>query len=465
MLKNNLRMLWLYCVILCAAVCSPRSVNAAIIEQGSCGLKVIYVDGGKMYEKSDSVKYKWNDSGVITFTGNGEMWNFSNNVITNPFCRRDKVKEVVLKEGVTSIGSCAFDECSKLEKVKLPKSLRSVGSYAFESCYRLTGIRLPDGAASIGPHAFAWSGLKSVTLPDSITDIGEFAFVHTDLVSVRIPRGLTKLETCVLAGCKDLSKVTIPDSVTAIGEEAFNSCGSLKKVAIPDSVTNIGRMAFTKTGLTGITIPGSVVSVDEGAFRYCEDLTKAVIEEGVKNLGPGAFYHCGKLETVKLPSTIAYIDPKCFDESGLTDVYYNGTKAQWDKIFIFADNDTLLKATIHLKSSSDRDDSDGTKDKTAKKANTLSVKAKTVTVSWSKLKKQDVKITAKKAFTVKKAKGKVTYKKTAGSKKITVSKTGTITLKKNLKKGTYQISVEVKAAGNGTYKAKSITAKLKITVK
>ena len=95
----------------------------------------------------------------------------------------------------------------------------------------------------------------------------------------------------------------------------------------------------------------------------------------------------------------------------------------------------------------------------------MTVAVKKVTVSFKTLKKKNVSVAAKKAFTVKKAKGKVTYKKTAGSKKIIVSKAGKITVKKGLKKGKYPIKVKVTPAWNKTYKAKSKTVKLTITVK
>ena len=101
----------------------------------------------------------------------------------------------------------------------------------------------------------------------------------------------------------------------------------------------------------------------------------------------------------------------------------------------------------------------------AKKANTMTVKTKTVKVSAATLKKKNVSFAAKKAFTVKKAKGKVTYKKIAGSKKIIVSKVGKITVKKGLKKGKYTKKEKNMAAGNKTYKAKSKTVKLTIIVK
>ena len=73
--------------------------------------------------------------------------------------------------------------------------------------------------------------------------------------------------------------------------------------------------------------------------------------------------------------------------------------------------------------------------------------------------------TAKKAFTVKKNQGKVTYKKASGNSKITVSKAGKVTVKKGLKKGkTYSIKVKVTAAGNANYKKGTKTATLKVKI-
>ena len=63
------------------------------------------------------------------------------------------------------------------------------------------------------------------------------------------------------------------------------------------------------------------------------------------------------------------------------------------------------------------------------------------------------------------AKTKLTYKKSVGNKKITVSKTGKVTVKKGLKKGTYKVKVKVTAASNANYKkattTKTITVKIK----
>jgi len=103
--------------------------------------------------------------------------------------------------------------------------------------------------------------------------------------------------------------------------------------------------------------------------------------------------------------------------------------------------------------------------KLAKKANTLKASGKTKNVKYSTLKKKNVTVVRKDIITVSKAQGKINYMKISGNKKITVSSSGKITVKKGLKKGTYKVKVKVTAAGNSTYKSGSKTVKVTIKVK
>ena len=103
-----------------------------------------------------------------------------------------------------------------------------------------------------------------------------------------------------------------------------------------------------------------------------------------------------------------------------------------------------------------------------KAANPLSIKAKTAAVKAKKLKKQAVKLDAAKVINfVNKGKGKLSFVKKTGSKKILINKkNGKVTIKKGLKKGKYKIKVQVKAAGGANYKASSFkTVTFKIRVK
>ena len=107
----------------------------------------------------------------------------------------------------------------------------------------------------------------------------------------------------------------------------------------------------------------------------------------------------------------------------------------------------------------------------AQKANPMTVKAGSTTVKFKTLKKKNVTVTASKVLTVKKAQGTVTYAKVRATgngvknAKITMNKSGKITLKKGaIAKGkTAKIKVKVTAAGNANYKSatKIVTVKIK----
>ena len=98
-------------------------------------------------------------------------------------------------------------------------------------------------------------------------------------------------------------------------------------------------------------------------------------------------------------------------------------------------------------------------------ANTLKVSGKTASVKYSKLKKKSQTLKAAKVLKfADKGQGKLTYKRTKGNKKISISKTtGKVTVKKGLKKGKYKVTVSVTAAGDSTHA--SLTRKVTFTVK
>ena len=105
-----------------------------------------------------------------------------------------------------------------------------------------------------------------------------------------------------------------------------------------------------------------------------------------------------------------------------------------------------------------------------RKANPMTVKAKTVTVKKSKVNKAAQTVKAAKAFEVKNAKGTVTYAVTktvtkGATKKVKVAKNGKITVKKGTPAGTYKLKVKVSAAGDNSYKPKSKTVTLVVKVK
>ncbi len=104
---------------------------------------------------------------------------------------------------------------------------------------------------------------------------------------------------------------------------------------------------------------------------------------------------------------------------------------------------------------------------TAKYKSSLSVKGKTATVKYSKLKKKNQSLNVSNALTfVDKGQGQLTYAKVSGNSKILINKTtGNITVKKKLKKKTYTVTVKVMASGNENCNPsgwKTVTFKIKV---
>ncbi len=258
---------------------------------------------------------------------------------------------------VTSIGSCAFEDCYSLTSVNIPNSVTSIGQRVFSGCSSLTSVTaasgntkydsrencnaiietasntliagckntiIPNSVTSIGPHAFFYcSGLKSVTIPNSVTSIGESAFGSCkDLTSVTIPNSVKSIGGSTFSYCTSLTSVTIPNSVTSIGESAFGSCKGLTSVTIPNSVKSIGSYAFSGcSGLTSVTIPNSVTSIGNGEFYQCSSLTSVTIPNSVTSIDYDAFSGCSALTSVTIPNSVTSIGWTAFYGcSGLTSV-------------------------------------------------------------------------------------------------------------------------------------------------
>ena len=148
----------------------------------------------------------------------------------------------------------------------------------------------------------------------------------------------------------EIKTAIIGDGVTSIGNNAFFNCGGLTSVEIPDSVTSIGSNAFRGcTGLTSVEIPDSVTSIGYGAFSYCSSLTSVMIPHGIVTINSYVFSNCSSLTSITIPDSVTSIGQGAFYNcSALTDVYYGGSRAEWNKIRIDAYyNDQLRGATIH----------------------------------------------------------------------------------------------------------------------
>ena len=206
--------------------------------------------------KAGELSWVISEDSVLTISGKGDMPDYidiSHGIGTTP---REyiynapwpsTITAVVINDGVTSIGGCAFLGCSRLTSVTISNSVTYIGESAFRECSGLTSITLPNSVTSIGVGAFTeCSGLTSITIPNSVTSLGNSTFRKcSGLTSVTISNSLTSIDYGSFMYCTGLISVTIPNSVTYIGANAFASCSELLSVTVPSSVTEIDYNAFT----------------------------------------------------------------------------------------------------------------------------------------------------------------------------------------------------------------------------
>ena len=299
---------------------SGGGTTGDVIGSGNCGAN------------GANVTWKLTSDGTLTISGKGKMYDYM-----YWYSLRSQVKSVIIEDGVTTVGDCAFDCWDALTSVTLPDSVTTIGNQAFDDCTSLTSITIPSSVTSIENYAFGGCvSLTSVTIPSSVTKIGNYAFAGSD-AAVNVASGnknyssengvlYNKQKTVLLYGgpCKGTFK--IPNGVTSIDEGAFESCERLVGITIPKSVTHIGQYAFAGCWrLRDITLPSSMTEIEEGVFSDCESLASITIPKSVTNIVGYAFYAC----------------------DNLTDVYYTGTAADWAKITIKGGNEPLTSATLH----------------------------------------------------------------------------------------------------------------------
>ena len=256
----NKRVLSLLLVLMLLIAMLPQTVvvSRAEILSGTCG------------EQGDNLTWKLDAaSGTLTVSGSGRM--ASGKVLTQDNVNR-QVTNVVVEEGVTSIGANAFSQSPFLTAVVLPDSLQSIGTSAFQSCTRLESVELGAGLTVIGDSAFeGCKALNRLSFPSGLKEIGEGAFSDTALQSVDLPDGLTRIGKKAFQRT-DLRCIAIPDSVTTLGEDAFADC-KIVSVKLGGGVAEL-HSAFAETNVTRISIPAGVTNCDM-AFNLCDltDLT------------------------------------------------------------------------------------------------------------------------------------------------------------------------------------------------
>ena len=210
---------------------------------------------------------KWyvsNDQKTLSFSGNGAMDNYEQtkifddngkeiaNITTAPW--KDytyQIENIVVAEGVTSIGDYAFATFENTKNVSLPNTLKTIGNRSFRNTDSLLELELPSSLVSIGSGAFLSAGLTRLVIPDGVESIGDRAFYNA----------------------KYLESLVIPSSVTEIGNKVFG---------VGKNLNLIGTF-YCEEPVTGSSPCRSGLGLSQDRFKYyTKDQNGNIIVNGQK---------------------------------------------------------------------------------------------------------------------------------------------------------------------------------------
>lgn len=198
--------------------------------------------------------------------------------------------ELIIPEGVKSIGGNVFANCDNICSVIFPETLTELGQRSFAKCHNLKSVRLPESVKKIANYAFyECSGLESVILADTMEKIGDSAF----------------------SGCKMLNYVKMPEQVDSIGKYAFFNCDSL---ADENGYVIVNKKLYTYCGGDDILkVPDGVELIEDRAFeskivemtcigerREIRNVRSIYLPETVRYLGEYTFAGCTMYKLVAL---------------------------------------------------------------------------------------------------------------------------------------------------------------------
>lgn len=265
--------------------------------------------------------------GTLTISGSGAMPDFSGTGEQPWNSYSNQIRTVIIKEGITSIGACAFWQCGVLS------------------------VRIPDSVTAIGNSAFRESSIISVDIPADVKTIGDSAFRECqNLSSAIISEGLETIEQNAFRACTSLKSIALPASIGEVGNSTFFECTAMTSATFaPGSKqVKLGDNLFTQCYyLMSVTLPQSIDRIGEGMFQNCLMLPGVEIPQGAESIGGSAFASSG-VSVVLIPDSVTSIGIAAFSNCPLKDIYFTGTEAQWSSISKIGDTATAVsKATIH----------------------------------------------------------------------------------------------------------------------
>ena len=302
--------------------------------------------------------------------------------------------DIVIPEGVTTIGNYAFSSNYLLRSVSLPSTLTKFGAYntsdqvssvlVFDMCKGLSTVTVAEGntilAVSDGvvygidaegaltqlyfsPRANAGNN-GVVSIPATVTKVWDEAFLGSSVIhTVQFPTDVAMnvtLGTDIFGASESLKNVNLPIGITEITAKMFNACDSLEKITVPYTVSMIRKNAFyscknlatiefaaTPEGVEPVALTLEAGTSSANCFYLCSKLTNVQLPERTTTIGDYAFYSA-KITGITIPSTVTSIGKYAFAKCTSLETINFAPNSQLTTIATYAFNECKKLTSIEI---------------------------------------------------------------------------------------------------------------------
>ena len=209
------------------------------------------------------------------------------------------IKNLVVPEGVETIGNGAFSYIHSLTKLELPSSLKYIGEEIIDGCENLTTI-----VSHISNPFF----INDITFTTKKFNDSMQGYDHLPSPSILfVPIGtISKYKS--FSGWKQFVNIFEGDPLE-VQDNMLNYICSIESsaaiVAMNDSYNLTDVSVPSSISVDGKTL--RVIHIRERAFAHCNNIKSVVISEGVETIGAYAFSNMGSLMRLELPNSLKNI--------------------------------------------------------------------------------------------------------------------------------------------------------------
>ena len=258
----------------------------------------------------DGTLFSLADKGLVNYTLPDEVKKIEMFAIFN--CT--ELENLILNEGLETIGQEAITLCPKLKSITFPNSLKSAEVSNFRNCDSMEAFYGNEEFCTPDNRCFK-SYLSSSAIPIEWHGYWLIKFAGAGVTEYTIPEGIKVIDNYAF-GSKDLRSVTLAESITHISADAFINSTNLEAVYGPHTSSDhrnivfdgeLVRMVVTNGIPADYRIPDDITSIGYSAFENNNKIVNITMGDQITRIGGYAFANCQNLKSVTLSSGLSTI--------------------------------------------------------------------------------------------------------------------------------------------------------------